>query len=105
MKTWTYLIIFVPFLTACSIDASIGDTFGEAGALTGIAAAVKDNHASLVGSGADMKKQQVLSSKFNKYIVMTTAGESTDNNFQQKNGWTVRMSLVGAAGSLIGTSD
>lgn len=105
MKKLLLLLVSAVFLSACSMDATISDTFGEAGAYTVIAAEVMKNDQALYGLGPDIKKQQVLSNKFNKFIVMTSVGEPTDNNFQTKNGWTVRMSLVGTEGALIGNTN
>lgn len=105
MRNIPALSIIAMFLTACSLDAKIEETFGEAGAFTAVAAEVRENHNALVGLGADVKKQQVVSSKYNKFIVMSSVGDSMDENFQEKNGWTVRMSLVGTTSSLTGTSD
>lgn len=105
MKNLLLLLVSAALLSACSMDATIADTFGEAGAYTVIAAEVMQNNQALYGLGPDIKKQQVLSDKFNKFIVMTSVGEPTDNNFQTKNGWVVRMSLVGTEGALIGNTN
>ena len=105
MKKMLLLFVSVLFLSACSMDASIGDTFGEAGAFTVIAAQVMENNDALYGLGVEVKKQQVLSNRYNKFVVISSVGDSTDNNFQTKNGWVVRMSPVGAEGTLIGNSN
>jgi hypothetical protein len=87
------------------MEASIEDTIGEAGAFTSVAAAVVKNDEALYGLGPDIKKQSVRSNNDNKFVVMSSVGEPTDNNFQTKNGWVVRMSLVGTEAALTGKSN